>query len=106
VIGQVLCLCEVSSAYVKGIHMRCIEVAWVQSTTDIVQWQSTIMVASHWGIISATAVYIHKQRNALRAWAKCFGDQYVIIPKFGHTDKDMAKIGVLGISSCSSVSGT
>jgi hypothetical protein len=44
---------------------------------------------------TATALPIGKRTRALKAWGKCLRDKYGIIPKFAHTDKDMAEIGML-----------
>ena len=44
---------------------------------------------------TATALHIHKRRNALNAWAKHLREKYGVIPKFAHTDKDMAEIGMI-----------
>jgi hypothetical protein len=44
---------------------------------------------------TATALHVHKRRKALNAWAKCLQEKYGVIPKFAHTDKDMAEIGMI-----------
>ena len=44
---------------------------------------------------TATASHIHKRRNALNAWAKHLRETYDVAPKFAHTDKDMAEIGMI-----------
>ena len=44
---------------------------------------------------TATALHIHKRRNALNAWAKHLRETYDVTPKFAHTDKDMAEIGMI-----------
>lgn len=44
---------------------------------------------------TATALHVHKRRNALHAWAKCLREKYGVTPRFAHTDKDMAEIGML-----------
>jgi hypothetical protein len=44
---------------------------------------------------TATALHIHKRRNALNAWATHLRETYDVIPKFAHTDKDMAEIGMI-----------
>lgn len=44
---------------------------------------------------TASAMHIHKRTNALKAWAECLRDKYGVIPRFAHTDKDMAEIGML-----------
>ena len=46
-------------------------------------------------LLTASTIHVHKRQNALLAWADCLCDQYGIIPKFGHTNKDMAEIGML-----------
>jgi len=38
---------------------------------------------------------VHKRRKALHAWASCLREKYGITPRFAHTDKDMAEIGML-----------
>ena len=45
-------------------------------------------------LFTASAIHIHKRQNTLQAWADCLHNQYGIIPKFGHTNKDMAEIGM------------
>src|ERR1700733_10471319 len=44
---------------------------------------------------TATALPVGKRKRALKAWGKCLRDKYGVIPKFAHTDKDMAEIGML-----------
>ena len=44
---------------------------------------------------TATALHIHKRWNALNAWAKHLRETYNVMPKFAHTDKDMAEIGMI-----------
>jgi len=44
---------------------------------------------------TATALPIGKRTRALKAWGKCLRDEYGVMPKFAHTDKDMAEIGML-----------
>jgi hypothetical protein len=44
---------------------------------------------------TATALHVHKRRKALNAWAKCLREKYGVVPKFAHTDKDMAEIGMI-----------
>jgi hypothetical protein len=35
------------------------------------------------------------QQKALHKWAKCLWEKYGVTPRFAHTDKDMAEIGML-----------
>jgi hypothetical protein len=44
---------------------------------------------------TATAIEPGKRKKALIEWAKCMCDTYSIMPRFTHTDKDMAEIGML-----------
>jgi len=44
---------------------------------------------------TASATHVHKRTKALKAWVKCLRDKYGVIPRFAHTDKDMAEIRIL-----------
>ena len=46
-------------------------------------------------LLTAEALEIRKRKKALNNWAAVLQDRYGIIPIFTHTDKDMAKIGML-----------
>ena len=44
-------------------------------------------------LTTATSVEDKKRTKALEAWAAALRDEYGIVPRFIHTDKDMAEIG-------------
>ena len=44
-------------------------------------------------LTTATSVEDKKRTKALEAWAAALRDEYGIVPRFVHTDKDMAEIG-------------
>ena len=44
-------------------------------------------------LTTATAIEDGKRTRALQAWAALLRDEYGVIPRFVHTDKDMAEIG-------------
>ena len=46
-------------------------------------------------LTTAQAIGTGKRKHALAAWGKVLRDRYSIIPRFSHTDKDMAEIGML-----------
>src|SRR5258708_36405260 len=46
-------------------------------------------------LLTVTALHVHKRNKALNAWAKCLCEKYGVIPRFVHTDKDMAEIRMI-----------
>lgn len=46
-------------------------------------------------LLTAMALHIQKRQNALTTWARHLCEIYDVVSKFAHTNKDMAKIGII-----------
>ena len=61
----------------------------------MVEYDNAGFPLSYCLLSTATALPVGKRKRALKEWGKCLRDKYGVIPKFAHTDKDMAEIGML-----------